>query len=264
MSSQPPVALVTGASRGIGLAVTARLAASGYRVAAVARSIADLDQVAAQTGATPYRVDVTNPAAVATTVAHIEADLGPLQLLVNNAGVAGADGISWHQAPDTWWKVFEVNVFGAFLVCRAALPGMMARRSGRVVNVSSNAAFFRLDDDDPSALNSAYMASKAALVRFTEALAAEARPAGVSVFAISPGMVKTDMTAAVFADIWDDADVWTPPEITAELIEFLDTGVLDGLSGRYIHARNDDWRTMAARIPEILDRDLHALRVAND
>jgi NAD(P)-dependent dehydrogenase (short-subunit alcohol dehydrogenase family) len=264
MSSQPPVALVTGASRGIGLAVTVRLAASGYRVAAVARSVADLDQVAAQTGATPYCLDVTDAAEVATIVDRIEADLGPLQLLVNNAGVAGADGISWQQAPDAWWKVFEVNVFGAFLMCRASLPGMMARRSGRVVNVSSNAAFFRLDDDDPSALNSAYMASKAALVRFTEALAAEARPGGVGVFAISPGMVKTDMTAAVFADIWDDAEVWTPPETTAELIEFLDTGVLDGLSGRYIHARNDDWRTMASRIPEILDRDLHALRVAND
>ena len=264
MSQQPPVALVTGASRGIGQAVTARLTASGYRVAAVARSAADLDQVAAQTGATPYRVDVTDAAAVATAVARIEADLGPLQLLVNNAGVAGADGISWQQAPDAWWKVFEVNVFGVFLLCRAVLPGMVARRAGRVVNVSSNAAFFRLDDEDPSALNSAYMASKAALVRFTEALAAEARPAGVGVFAISPGMVKTDMTAALFADIWDDPDTWTPPETTADLIEFLDSGALDGLSGRYIHARNDDWRAMAACVPDILDSDLHALRLTND
>jgi 3-oxoacyl-[acyl-carrier protein] reductase len=141
---------------------------------------------------------------------------------------------------------------------------LVARRSGRVVNVSSNAAFFRLDDDDDPSLNSAYLASKAALIRFTEALAAEARPAVVAIFAISPGMVKTDLTAAVFAHIWDDPDVWTLPERTAELIEFLDSGALDGLSGRYIHARNDDWRAMAVRVPDILERDLHALRVATD
>ena len=113
-------------------------------------------------------------------------------------------------------------------------------------------------------LSSAYMASKAALIRYTEALAGEARSAGVTAFAISTGMVKTDMTAAVFADIWDEADAWSPPELTADLIEFLESGALDALSGRYIHARNDDWSGMADRIPEILERDLHALRVAQD
>ena len=263
VSSEAPVALVTGASRGIGRVVTARLAASGYRVAAIARTAAALEAVVDETGAVPHAVDVTDAAAVAETVGRIEAELGPLRLLVNNAGIAGADLVSWEQSPDDWWKVFEVNMFGAYLFCRSALPGMVSRRAGRVVNVSSAAAFFRIDADD-SVLSSAYMASKAALIRFTEALAGEARSAGVTVFAISPGMIKTDMTAAVFADIWDEANVWSPPELAADLIEFLESGALDALSGRYIHARNDDWRGMADRIPEILERDLHALRVVQD
>jgi len=104
------------------------------------------------------------------------------------------------------------------------------------------------------------MASKAAVIRFSEALAAEARPDGVHVFAISPGTVKSDMTAAIFKAEWDDEELWSPPELTAELIEFLDTERWTGCSGRYIHAANDDWRALPARIPEILAADGHSLR----
>jgi NAD(P)-dependent dehydrogenase (short-subunit alcohol dehydrogenase family) len=132
---------------------------------------------------------------------------------------------------------------------------------GRIVNVASGAAYFRLGEGDDVQISSAYMASKAALVRFTEALAAEAAADGIAVFAISPGTVKTEMSAKVFAALWDEPGIWSPPELAAELIAFLDTGALDRLSGRYIHAATDDWRSFPDRIDEILEGDGHALRL---
>src|SRR5262249_6014656 len=151
--------------------------------------------------------DVTDADAVAGAVAG----LGPVDLLVNNAGVAGTGGLTWEKDPGGWWRVFEVNVLGAFLCARAGLPGMCERGSGRIVNVASTAAFNPVEPGD-ARIDSAYQASKAALVRLTESLAAEARPSGVSVFAISPGMVKTAMTETVFTDLWDEPGLWTPPE----------------------------------------------------
>ena len=261
VTSDRPVALVTGASQGIGRVIATRLVAAGYHVAAAARSERLLADLAAETGAMPVVLDVTHAGAVAAAVANVEAQLGPISLLVNNAGVAGTGGASWEQEPAEWWRVFEVNVLGSFLFCHAIVPGMVKRRAGHVVNLSSNAAFFQIDDDFDALLSSAYLASKAAIIRFTEALAAEVRPSGVSVFVISPGMVKTDMTAGPFADDWDDPEVWSPPELTADLVEFMASGALDAVSGRYIHAASDDWRELAARTPEILEHDLHALRL---
>jgi 3-oxoacyl-[acyl-carrier protein] reductase len=187
--------------------------------------------------------------------------IGRVDLLVNNAGTGGTGGVSWAKDPAAWWRVLEVNLLGPFLCSRAVLLGMCARGSGRIVNVSSNAAFFRLEQDWDARIDSAYQASKAALVRLTEALAAEARDFGVSVFAISPGMVKTEMTESVFADVWDDESVWTPPERKAELVAFLASGALDALSGRYIHAAADDWETMPGNAESILAEDLHTLRL---
>lgn len=90
------------------------------------------------------------------------------------------------------------------------------------------------------------------------------RGTGVTAFAISPGAVKTDMTAGVFAAEWNDPDLWSPPELTADLIAHIDSGALDALSGRYIHAARDDWRTMGSRADEISQSDLHTLRVRTD
>ena len=261
MSTPPRVALVTGASRGIGRVVAERLARSGYRVAVAARSAAQIGEVAGQIGALPLELDVTDAAAVEAAVARVERELGPLTLLINNAGIAGGGGFSWEQSADGWWRVFEVNVLGTFLCSRAVLPGMRERGGGRIVNVGSNAAFYTLEGDPDPRISSAYLASKAAVLRFSEALACEARPDGISVFAISPGFVKSEMTAAIFTVEWDDPGPWSPPELTAELIEFLETGVLDALSGRYLHAANDDWRALPSRISEVLELDLHAQRV---
>lgn len=255
------VALVTGAGRGIGEAIAVRLSADGWKVAIAARSVDPLSRVAKATGALALPLDVTDETAVAAAITKVEAELGPLTLLVNNAGIGGDSGPTWEKEPSAWWRVFEVNVLGAFLCARAVLPGMCERGAGRIVNVSSNAAFFAIDDDWDNRIDSAYMASKAALVRMTEALASEARAAGVSVFAISPGMVKTAMAEPVFPDLWDDPEVWATPDVTADLVAFIATGALDPISGRYVHAVNDDWRTIPDRVAEIRARDLNALRL---
>ncbi len=264
MTSASRVALVTGASQGIGRVVACELAASGFRVAAAARSLEHLQELEAQTGAVALPLDVTDRRAVADAITRVESELGPIDLLVNNAGVSGPGGMSWEMDDEEWWKVVEVNVKGTFLCSSGVLPSMVARGAGRIVNVSSNAAFFRIEDDFAGVIGSAYMAGKAAVIRLTEALAAEARPSGVHVFAISPGTVKTDMTASIFAGNWDDPDFWSPPELAAELVGFIASGALDALSGRYIHAAADDWRTLADRSTEILARDLHALRLRSE
>jgi NAD(P)-dependent dehydrogenase (short-subunit alcohol dehydrogenase family) len=261
MTKPASVAVVTGATRGIGRAIAERLAGSGHTVVAIGRSAEQLDIVTRACGAVPLTLDVSDPSAVADAWGWIESTVGAPSLLVNNAGIAGSPARTWEHAPSDWWTVFEVNVLGTFLMCRAAVPTMTSSGGGRIVNLASNAAFYPIEPDDAIAISSAYMASKAAVIRFTEALAGEIASSGLQAFAVSPGMVKTDMTAGVFDDYWDDPELWSPPGLTAELVEFIASGALDGLSGRYIHASRDDWRTMGERASALLADDLHTLRV---
>jgi NAD(P)-dependent dehydrogenase (short-subunit alcohol dehydrogenase family) len=241
------VALVTGASEGIGRVIASHLAERGYKVAAAARSTDKLETLAEETNALPVRLDVTDPKSVRAAVNFVEQQFGAIDLLVNNAGAGGHSGVTWEYEPSEWWQLMEVNVRGTFLCCHAVLPGMVSRRSGRVVNVSSGAATFSIADDFDALINSSYMASKAAVNRFTEALAAETRSSGVCVFAISPGIVKTSMTRVIFGPRWEDPDFWSTPELAAQLIECIGSGDLDQFSGRYFHAASDDWRTMSGK-----------------
>jgi NAD(P)-dependent dehydrogenase (short-subunit alcohol dehydrogenase family) len=166
-------------------------------------------------------------------------------------------------AQEAWWEVLEINVRGTYLCTRAVLPAMMSRGNGRIINLSSGAATYPVGLDNDGTLTSAYMASKAAVNRFTEAVAGECYDTGVRVFAISPGMVKTDMTAAGFPDQWDDDETWTPVEKCLDLITDLDSGMLDQLSGRYLRAAVDDWRSLAARADEVIALDTNVLRLAD-
>ena len=254
--------MVTGASRGIGRALTERLASAGSTVVAIGRGQNDLDDVARQTGAVPVVLDVTEPEAVADAFGRVIEEHGVPDLLVNNAAISGGSGLSWELEQDAWWRVLEINVRGTYLCSRAVLPAMMERGSGRIINLSSGAATYPVGLDNDGTLTSAYMASKAAVNRFTEALAGECFDAGVRVFAMSPGMVKTDMTAGVFAEQWDDEDTWTPMHKSLDLITDLDSGMLDRLSGRYFRAAIDDWRALAQRADEVIARDTSVLRVA--
>jgi 3-oxoacyl-[acyl-carrier protein] reductase len=146
--------------------------------------------------------------------------------------------------------VFEVNVLGVYLCCRAVVPGMLTRGGGRIVNVASGAAYL------PGSSTTAYSASKAAVHRFSETLALQLEPHGIPVFSISPGLVRTRMTES----FGDDAP-WTPPELAPRLVRALASGRLDGLAGRYLHAEHDDVDDLAGRVDEILSADLNAIRL---
>ena len=251
-------AVVTGASRGIGRALVERLLREGQDVVSLSRSGDGVP------GSSSYPLDVSDPVAVAEVFAQIEADHGVPTLLVNNAALSGGSSLTLDVAPDDWWRVLEVNVRGVELCTRAVLPGMLARGSGRIVNVSSGAATYPVGRANDGTLSSAYLTSKAAVNRFTEALAGEVYTAGVRVFALSPGMVKTDMTAEVFLDDWDDEGLWTPVERCVDLVLDLDSGLLDALSGRYFRAASDDWHDLARRAEDVVARDLQVQRLVTD
>jgi len=184
------VAVVTGGGRGIGRAVAQALAAAGAAVAVVARSSGALTQVAAgihEMGGQAIAVtaDVTEREAVERMVEQVQRRLGPVDLLVNGAGIGGPIGPAWEGDPDDWWRCLETNVRASLpnLCARSVLPGMIARRCGRIVNLASIAGLTGLP------YHSGYVLSKTAIVRFSETLAAETRPHGIQVFAIYPGLV---------------------------------------------------------------------------
>ena len=242
------VALVTGGGRGIGAGIARELAAAGMRVAVSARSADQVDRVAREVDGLAVTADVSDAADVARMVETVERELGPLTLLVANAGISQAS--RWDSDPEAWWKVFEVNVLGVFLCCRAVIPGMLERENGRIVLTASGAAYL------PGSTSTAYSASKAAVCRLGETLARQLE-GQVPVFYFSPGLVRTEMTEDGFPD---DAP-WTPPELAPRLVRDLATGKGDRLAGRYIHAEHDDLDDLVARIDEIERDDLNAIRL---
>jgi NAD(P)-dependent dehydrogenase (short-subunit alcohol dehydrogenase family) len=178
---------------------------------------------------------------------------GDVDLLVNNAGISGPEGA--FADADEWWRTFEVNVLGVYLCCRAFGEGMAARGSGRIVNVASGSAYL----PSPGANSNAYGASKAAVHRFSELLANQLKPHGVSVFSISPGLVRTAMT-----DRWGDDMPWTPPECAPNLVLALASGEFDVLAGRYLHAEHDPPEQLRERVQRILGEDLNAIRLRRE
>jgi len=187
---------------------------------------------------------------VERAVEETERELGPLDLLVANAGIGGPEGRTWEVDVHEWWRVFEVNVLGVHLCCRAVIPRMLERGRGRIVITGSGAAYL------PGAGSTAYPASKAAVVRYAETLANELE-GRLPVFVISPGLVQTAMTDGYFSD---DAP-WTPPELAPELVRVLASGRADPLAGRYLHAEHDDIEDLIARADEVRRDDLNAIRL---
>ncbi len=264
------VAIVTGGGRGLGRVIAHTLAEAGAAVAVVGRTPPHLDETVraiekANGRSMAFVADVTDRLAVERTAQQVEQQLGSVDVLVNNAGVTGIPGPIWETDPDVWWQVMDVNVKGAFLCSRAVLPGMVRRRRGRIINVGSVAGTI------PLAFGSAYCVSKAALLHFTNCLAAEVKEHGLAVFAMSPGTVRSDMTDYLansdegkkwipwFADIFTEGrDL--PPVTGARLVAFLASGEANALSGRFIQA-SDDVEDMVRRADEIQRDDLHALRL---
>jgi 3-oxoacyl-[acyl-carrier protein] reductase len=196
-------------------------------------------------------------------VARVEAALGPVDLLRNNAGRFGPIGPVAATDPDEWWQALEVNLRGPLYCARAVPPRMLSRGHGRIVNVSSGAGF------EAWPMLSAYVVSKAALYRLSESIAAETQGQGVAVFAINPGLVRTAMSESglscgepsieqTFTD-WFANKEDVSADAAATLVVYLASGAADVLSGRNLDVSHDVAQ-MVARAAEIEEHDLYVLR----
>lgn len=269
------VALVTGGGRGLGQVFAQMLARAGAAVAVAARSADQLQEtvslIEAQGGrAVAIPLDVTDQPAVEQAVETIERRLGPVDILVNNAGLWGPINPVWAVDPEQWWRTLEIHVQGSFLCARAVLPGMIARRCGRIINIVSHAGVHRW----PTC--SAYAVSKTAVIKFTENLAAETKRHEVTVFALHPGLATVGLTHlaldmdAPAASPAGRAAAWirqqvaegqaVPPEQSAHLVVWLATGRADKLTGRYLTV-DDNLEALVARADEIQQADLYTLRL---
>ena len=191
------VAVVTGGTRGIGAAISKALKAAGYRVAAI---YAGNDEAAqrfkTETGIAVYKWDVSAYEACAAGLKQVEADLGPVDVLVNNAGIT-RDGMFHRMTPEQWNAVIDTNLTSLFNMCRPVIEGMRARKFGRIVNISS------INGQKGQMGQANYSAAKAGEIGFTKALAQESARSGITVNAICPGYINTEMVQAVPKDVLD-------------------------------------------------------------
>ena len=241
------VALVTGGGRGIGAATARLLARRGAAVVPAARTEEEVVSVAAEIGASggtalPLVMDVADEDSVASGFERVRAELGPVTILVNNAGMPGVPLPVAAMEPDSWRRVFEVNVTGAFLCAREALPQMTSGNWGRIVNVSSAAA------RHPIAGMAAYSASKAALDQLTRVLALEGEPYNIVVTGVYPGVIDTRMQEESrgfgpeligkqlhrMFNNYRDFGMLRPPEEPADLISYLCTSEAGRLNGHIV------------------------------
>ena len=265
-SSPTGVALVTGGSKGIGRAAALGLGAAGFAVAVLARSATALEETRAllEGNGVPSvscLADVRDVDAVASSVAAVESELGPISTVVNNAGTSLAIGPLWEVSPRDWWTDVETSLGGAFNVCRSVIPGMIARRAGRILNVSSYAGL------RAAPYQNGYGCAKAGMASLTESLAASLLPYGVSVFTVTPGFVHSDLTRGLTES--PAGRRWLPElaardaldsDLFVRLAVTVALGGADVLNGRFLHAL-DDIGELIRRSGEIESEDLYAPRL---
>ncbi len=223
------VALVTGASRGIGRFLADALDGAGWQVERGSRSVAD----------------VTDASSVQRWVDDVIRRRGRIDLLVNNAGVIDAEVPIEQSDPQDWWRTIEVNVRGPYLVTRTVLPHLLDQGAGRIINLNSGSG------TTPGDVASAYNVSKSALGRITGSTHLSGRDRGVLAFDLAPGVVRTDMTASMPRH--DDRTDWTDPADVVELFLALADGKLDAWSGRMVRAGADTVETLQRIAPTLRD-----------
>jgi len=268
-------ALITGAGRGIGRAIAVALGDAGASVAICDKSEEEMATTAKAVRARggivlAVRADVSDLGDVERMVAEVEAEMGPVDLLVNSAGVHGPVAPLVESGPGEWWQTMEVNVRGLLYCSLAVLRGMVERGHGRIVNLASGLGFVA------SPRLSSYCVSEAALLRLTESLAVEARAYGVHAFAVVPDLVRTAVAedGASSRAPGTAGDLHAPfergddvlPQRAAGLVFRIASGEADALSGRYINVPNplaptrEGLAETVARAQEIIERDLFVLR----
>lgn len=268
------VALVTGGSRGLGRAFAQALAGAGARVAITARSANELEQAVSEMNGGAGNVvaipaDVTDPDAVSRVLATVTKAFGPITLLVNNAGRFRAFGQIGEIDPASWWQELEVNLRGPFLYAQAVVPHMRTHGAGRIINVASGAGLGSIP------LASAYNVSKTALIRLTETLAQETAAAGLAVFALDPGTMRTPMndyvhSAPEVARAAPHIQQWfqkvyaegldRPISDAVKLMLRLAAGDADVLSGSFVSVADDLDAMVREQISNPQD-DQHKLRL---
>lgn len=250
---QDRVALVTGGGRGFGREIAKGLAAAGAKVAVTSRSMEQLQETVRQieeTGGSAMAAsgDVTSKADVQRVADETVQRWGNIDLLINNAGLAGPFGPVWHVDPDLWWNSQAVHVRAVYITTHVVAPRMMEHGGGRIINIASRGGI------EVTPYLSAYCVGKAAQIRLTEHIDAEGREHGIRAFAIEPGTVYTDMAKSTIAD--PEAQRWVPwmPEALEEIgkedaaagfarcnrmVVALASGSYDALSGRYLDVHQD-------------------------
>ena len=239
MRFENKVAVVTGAGRGIGHAIAIRLASEGARVASVSRTevnaqkTADEINAARADAAKAYEVDVSDHSSVQETGIRILEDFGRVDILVNNAGVT-RDGLSMRMSVEDWDTVLNTNLKGAFSFVQALQRAMIKQRSGRIINISSVIGLIG------NAGQANYAASKAGLIGFTKSLARELASRGITVNAVAPGLIATDMTAVLPEEIRKDILSKVPlrslgePEDIANAVAFLASAEAKYITGQVL------------------------------
>jgi 3-oxoacyl-[acyl-carrier protein] reductase len=193
------VAFITGASRGIGRACAVQLAQAGFRVAVAARAVDKLEELAAELRSQNHEVfvtplDLASGDSIRDAFQKTAAEFGPVSVLVNNAGIT-KDGLAMRMRREDWDMVLQTNLTGAFLCCQAVMPFMLKERWGRIINITS------IVGEMGNAGQSNYVASKAGLIGLTKALARELASRSVTVNAVAPGFIETDMTAVLGSQV---------------------------------------------------------------
>lgn len=262
--------LITGASRGIGRELSFTLSRAGAAVGLVARHAGALLETAGQIQAHggrafPVVADVSRPEAIAPAVRQAQATMGSIDILINAAGQQAPIGAFAHNDLTAWEHNFQVNLFGPARLIQAVLPIMMGQGHGKIINFSGGGA------TAPRPHFSAYAASKAALVRLTETLAAELKPYNIQVNAVAPGAVNTRMLAEVIAAgeragpeypqaVQRAQTGGTPVALICDLVRFLASPASGGLTGKLISAPHDPWRQWEGKAEELMASPLYTLR----
>jgi len=228
----PRVAVVTGGTRGIGAAISKALKAAGYKVGAnYGGNDAAAQAFKAETGIPVYKWDVSAYEACANGIKQVESDLGPIEVLVNNAGIT-RDTMFHRMKPEQWTEVINTNLGSLFNMCRPVIEGMRTRKFGRIINISS------INGQKGQMGQANYSAAKAGELGFTKALAQESAKSGITVNAICPGYIATEMVKAVPKDVLEKSILpliplgrLGEPEEVARCVVFLasdDAGFITG------------------------------------